>query len=64
MNEPTVGERRATTLIGHALFGDSPAEPGPDSTWTVEEWDGVRWRKVGQAKGDQERDRLLHPEQR
>lgn len=61
MTEPEVGERRASTEWGEALFGDSPREPPSDATWSVEEWDGTRWRKVGTARGERERDRLLHP---
>lgn len=44
--EPRVGDRRASTQYGIAA---------------VEEWDGTHWRRVGSAKGDQERDRMLLP---
>lgn len=63
MQEPKVGERRATTEFAHAAAGDQPTDAPPDSTWTVEEWDGIRWRKVGSARGERDRDRLLKPEQ-
>ncbi|TAL20514.1 MAG: hypothetical protein EPN99_09120 [Frankiales bacterium] len=56
-----MGARRATALFGHAAVGQQPTGAPSDSTWTVEEWDGTRWRKVATAKGDKERDRLLNP---
>ena len=54
-----MGERRATTLHGDGLLGER-LPPSDDAEWNVEEWDGSRWRFVGKAKGDRERDRLLH----
>jgi hypothetical protein len=57
---PAKGERRATTYYGVAPFGDTRPEPPADAVWTVEEWDGSRWRAVGTARSNADRDRLLH----
>lgn len=59
-DEPQVGERRASTLYRDATFDDNGSPP-PDAVWTVDEWDGSRWRRIGTAKGDRERDRMLWP---
>jgi hypothetical protein len=57
---PEVGERRASTHYGLSTALPVEGEPPADAVWLVEEWDGAKWRRVGEARGDSGRDQMLH----